>query len=129
MTGKSKKRLPHEQSSISINGSVNGTGNVVGHGSSSNVHVVDSAADKPRSQPVPRQSASGRLMWVRLAAFLLALAGILATIAVFARLLQTVESWAVVQFALAAIVAALGISGTIKPHAVVDLLAKIIKKE
>lgn len=136
MTGTSKKRtparVPGNQGDISIGGSVSGTGNVVGHGSSSNVQVNQppEKAPAPRHRPSSRRKgAQERLTWVRLLAFLLALVGTLAAIAVFVQLLQAVEAWALVQFALAAIVAALGISGTIKPQAVVDLLAKMLGKD
>jgi hypothetical protein len=136
MTGTSKKRTPAvkapgNQGDISIGGDVGGTGNVVGHGSSSNVQVNQppEKARTPRHRPSSqRKGAQERLTWVRLLAFLLALAGTLAAIAIFVQLLQAIEAWAVVQFVLAAIVAALGISGTIKPQAVVDLLAKMLGK-
>lgn len=135
MTGTPKKRTPAKtpgsQGDISIGGPVGGIGNVIGHGSSSSVQVnpPPEKAPAPRRPPsAQRKSARERLMWVRLLAFLLALAGTLAAIAVFAQLLQAVEAWAVVQFVLAAIVAALGISGTIKPQAVVELLAKMLGK-
>lgn len=134
MTQRPKKRTsakgptPTNQGNISIGGNVSGTGNVVGHGSSSNVKIPDSGAggtsSKQRSS-AQKKSAQNRLLWIRLIAFLLALAGTLAAILTFVRLLQAVEVWAVVQLVLVAIVAALGISGTIKPQAIVDLLAKI----
>ncbi len=67
--------------------------------------------------------------WVRLVTFLIAVAGLLGMVTIFMRLLQSVETWALVQLVLATIVAALGISGTIKPQAVVELLAKLLGKE
>jgi len=133
MTGASKKRTSTPQKAeqpgdISIGGSVSGTGNVVGHGSSSKI-------TQPTALPTRRSRASkleegqkSSLLWVQLFAFLFALSGILAAIVVFVRLLQAVEAWALIQFVLAAIVAALGISGIAKPQSVVHLLAKMFGK-
>jgi hypothetical protein len=67
-------------------------------------------------------------MWVRLAAFLLALVGILAVFALFARLLQGFDAPTAAELVLAALVAALGLSGTIKPQALAELLAKLVGK-
>jgi hypothetical protein len=115
--------------SISITGGMSGIGNVVGHGSSSNVTISNAEKDaisSPRSflHKKKRQVT----IWVRLVAFLLALVGTLTSIAFFMRLLVSVDVVSVVELVLVAIVAALGISGTIKPQAVVDLFSKLAGK-
>jgi len=126
MTTKRKTTKEKPAGSISIGGDVGGTGNVVGHGSSSHVSIRNEAGQAAKT---PAQTPSReRTMWVRLAAFLLALVGILAAVALFARLLQGFDAPTAAELVLAALVAALGLSGTIKPQALAALLAKLAGK-
>lgn len=116
---------------INIRGDVRGTGNVVGYNSRSHVtinHVPSLEGPKPRSYSNPRTRSKIALLWIRLAAFLVALAGVLLLLALFTRLLQSVEAWLVMQAILAAILAALGISGVIRPQALVNLFMRLFGK-
>lgn len=122
MTNKRKKQPQKSPADISV-GNIKGIGNVIGHESSSHVQIqIDSVPKSSQKMRAPWQ-------WVRLVTFLIAVAGLLGMVTIFMRLLQSVETWALVQLVLATIVAALGISGTIKPQAVVELLAKLVGKE
>lgn len=122
----SPKRKSKSNSSISVTGGVKGVGNVVGNDSQSNVSI----SSTPEQSPSTRSGYKGRnVLWTRLAAFLLALFGILIAVGLFIRILEEFNPLLVAQLVLAGLVAALGISGFLKPSLFVDLFGKLFGKE
>jgi len=121
----SPKRKPKQPpANISITGGVKGVGNVIGNDSQSDVSL--SAAPEDSSSTLKSNS---QLLWIRLLAFLLALAGILAMVGLFVRLLEAFESFLIVELVLAGLISALGISGVLKPKMLADLFGKMLGKK
>ncbi len=122
MSQKRKSKLP--PANISITGGVKGIGNVIGNDSQSNVTV--SEIQKNTS---PTRKSSSHLLWSRLFAFVLALAGILAMVGLFIRLLAGFDAVLIVELILAGLISALGVSGLLKPQALADLFTKMLAKK
>lgn len=119
-----KRKTKQSPANISIGGEVNGIGNVVGNDSQSNVSV---------STPVEGSSSTRKLnsqmLWVRLLAFLVALAGILVMVGLFVRLLAGFDVLLVVELVFVGLISALGISGFLKPKMLADLFGKLFEKK
>ena len=120
-----KRKTKQTPANISITGGVKGVGNVVGNESQSNVSTTTPVV-KPSSSS---GRSSGQLAWGRVAAFLIVLVSIFAAVGVFVRLLEGFNALLVVQLVLAALLAALGISGFLKPSLFVDLFGKLFGRK
>ena len=120
-----KRKAKQPPATISITGGVKGVGNVIGNDSQSNVSLSTSQDGSSST----RKSSSQLLLWSRLFASILALAGILALIGIFVRLLEGFDAVLVAEFVLAGLISALGISGVLKPKMLGDLLGKILEKK
>lgn len=116
-----KRKAKQPPASISIGGNVKGIGIVIGNNSKSDVSVSSATSSS-------RHSAS-RMLWSRLAAFLIALVGVFAAVGVFVRLLKGFDSLLVAELVLAGLVSALGVSGFLKPEILADLFGKIFDKK
>jgi hypothetical protein len=119
-----KRKTKQAPANISITGDVKGVGNVVGNESQSNVSISTSA-----QKSAANHKSNVIVLWSRLVAFLLGLVGILAATGVFVRLLEGFDALLVVQLVLAGLIAALGISGFLKPILLVDLFGKLFGKK
>lgn len=119
-----KRKAKEPPASISISGGVKGIGNVIGNESQSNVSVstAQESSSSTRKSKIP-------LLWVRLLSFLATLAGSLLLIGLFVRLLEGFDAALIVEFALAGLVCALGISGVLKPQLLADLFGKLIGRK
>ena len=121
----SQKRKPTEPpANISITGGVKGIGNVIGNDSQSNVTLSET-----QENISPTRKSSSQLLWSRLFAFILALAGILAMVGLFIRLLAGFDAVLIVELILAGLISALGVSGLLKPQALADLFTKMFAKK
>lgn len=118
-----KRKTKQPPANISISGGVKGVGNVVGNESQSNVSI-----SSPVEKTISKRNSSTQLVWVKVAAFLVALAGVLATVGLFVRLLQGFDAILVAELVLAALIVALGISGFLKPSMLVDLFGRLFGK-
>ena len=119
-----KRKSKQVPANISITGGVKGIGNVVGNDSQSNVTL-----SKTQENTSPTRKSSSQLLWSRLFAFILALAGILALVGLFTRLLAGFDAVLIVELILAGLISALGVSGLLKPQALADLFIKIFAKK
>jgi len=125
----SRRSSPQGKKADLTTGNVSGIGNVIGHNSQSHVRIeVNHPAEKLTS-PSERPTGKNSLLWLRLAAFLVALAGILGALGLFIRYSGTGDVWMLVQLALMALLAALGVSGVIRPQALVDLFLHLFGKK
>lgn len=122
MSQKRKSKQP--PANISITGGVKGIGNVIGNDSQSNVTVSET-----QENTSPTRKSSSHLLWSRLFAFILALAGILAMVGLFIRLLAGFDAVLIVELILAGLISALGVSGLLKPQALADLFTKMFAKK
>jgi hypothetical protein len=119
-----KKKSNQPPSNISVKGGVKGVGNVIGNNSQSNV-TTPPITQKSSS---PRRRSGTPSVWVKIAGFLTALAGIYTAVGLFVRLLEGYDALLVAQLVIAGLVAALGISGFLKPGLFVDLFGKLFGK-
>lgn len=119
-----KRKTKQPPANISITGGVTGIGNVVGNDSQSNVSV---SAQPEKSSQIRKPGS--HLLWARLFAFILALAGILAMVGLFVHLLAGFNALLVLEFVLAALLTALGVSGYLKPNLLADLFGKLFGKQ
>ncbi len=122
----SQKRKPKKSPpNISITGGIKGIGNVVGNDSQSKVSISTSQ----NTSSVSTKSSSQVLLWSRLFAFVLVLAGTLALVGIFVRLLKGFDAFLVVELVLVGLISALGVSGLLKPQMLADLISKIFGKK
>lgn len=101
-------------------GNVKGNGNVVGHGSSSNVRISNSTTT------TTGRGSNDRLL-SRMAGFVLTAIGLLIGVALFIRLLNGFDAWTTLGLVLAVFVALLGIMGIIKPEGILSIFGKLLK--
>lgn len=122
-----KKKDKLSESNIEIKGNVSGTGNVVGNRSKSKVNMP---ASQPPATAQSRQRANpSTVLFLRVLAFVIGLAGTLGAIALFIRLLAGFDNQLIFWALLSGLVGVLGVMGALRPQAIEKLLEQLMNKQ
>ena len=124
MGKKRKARVNDSQANISIDGEVKGIGNVIGHGSRSNVEI--SANEYEQKDRL--ENNSNQPMWFRVVGFLIGLIGGFLYIALFIKQLNNFSVEDIILLVISVIVAVLGTIGVIRPESVAKIFLRILGK-
>lgn len=124
MDKKRKTRINDSQSNISIEGEVKGIGNVIGHGSRSNIKI-DANEDEQKDR---LENENNRSRWFQVIGFLLGLIGGLFSIALFIKQLTTFSVEGIILLVISLIIAVLGTIGVIRPESVAKIFLRILGK-
>ena len=96
---------------------------MIGHGSKSDVRInsVNTGVEKESAH-----SSAKNLLITRIMALVLGVVGILVAVALFLRLAVNIDPFTILLLVLAALIAVLGMIGTLKPESVYQLFKGMI---